>query len=250
MSIPDEWMPSAAMERVILHWTAGRHTASPLDRAHYHVLIEGDGKAVRGVPSIAANAAGATAGPRASHTLNCNTGSIGVSLCAMGGAVEFPFRAGPWPLTETQWLAGTVIVAQLCDRYRIPVTPQTVLSHAEVQGALGITQRGKWDVTRLPWDASIIGARACGDAFRRLVSARLGKWDSPSMPLQRPTLREGASGAAVAALQIGLVRAGFAVAQDGRFGPITTRAVIALQRARGLAADGIVGPATWRLLDS
>lgn len=39
-----------------------------------------------------------------------------------------------------------------------------------------------------------------------------------------------------------------AVAQDGIFGAGTKQAVIAFQRKMGLAADGIVGPATWSAL--
>ena len=39
-----------------------------------------------------------------------------------------------------------------------------------------------------------------------------------------------------------------AVAQDGIFGAGTKQAVIAFQRRMGLAADGIVGPATWSAL--
>jgi peptidoglycan hydrolase-like protein with peptidoglycan-binding domain len=35
---------------------------------------------------------------------------------------------------------------------------------------------------------------------------------------------------------------------DGDFGPATERAVVAHQRDCGIAADGIVGPITWRAL--
>ena len=56
------------------------------------------------------------------------------------------------------------------------VTPHTVLSHAEVQQALGIKQRGKWDISHLAFDPWGIGAKACGDIFRaqtaNLLSAK------------------------------------------------------------------------------
>lgn len=170
--VPADWMPPARLERIIFHWTAGNHRASSLDRSHYHILIEADGKLVRGTPSIAANGIGGT-GPRASHTLNANTGSIGVSLCCMAGAVENPFNAGKAPMTAVQWKTLADVLADLCRRYGIPVTPKTVLSHAEVEKNLGIKQRQKWDISRLAFDPSLVGAKACGDAMRAAVAAKL-----------------------------------------------------------------------------
>jgi len=49
-------------------------------------------------------------------------------------------------------------------------------------------------------------------------------------------------------LQIALTRAGFELAPDGIFGTQTQSAVRSFQVSRGLLADGIVGPATWRAL--
>ncbi len=170
--LPAGWMPDAKMQRVIVHWTAGTHSASEADRGHYHVLIEGSGKPVRGKPSIKLNEAPAKAG-YAAHTLNCNSGSIGVSMCCMGGAIESPFSAGKYPMTREQWEAMTSAVADLCRRYSIPVTDKTVLSHAEVQNNLGIQQRGKWDFTRLAFAPSVVGAKACGDMMRAEVRAKL-----------------------------------------------------------------------------
>ena len=59
------------------------------------------------------------------------------------------------------------------------------------------------------------------------------------------TLRIGASGDAVRCLQTTLDAAGFDSGPvDGAFGPVTYRATVAFQRARGLVVDGIVGPQT------
>lgn len=169
--VPADWMPSAQLNRVIVHWTAGAHRASGLDRSHYHILIEGDGKLIRGIPSIDKNDARGVKPGYAAHTLNCNSGSIGVSLCCMSGAIESPFKAGSAPMTREQWDALPGVLAELCRRYNIPVTPRAVLSHAEVQQTLGIKQRGKWDISRLALDPSVIGPKACGDLFRREVLA-------------------------------------------------------------------------------
>jgi N-acetyl-anhydromuramyl-L-alanine amidase AmpD len=158
------------MQRIICHWTAGQHKASHLDREHYHFLFEADGKMVRGLLPVSANESTGD-GEYAAHTFMCNRGSIGVSLCCMMGAVEVPFRSGPCPMTKVQWDAMTKYVARLCKEYNIPVTPKTVLSHAEVQPNLGIKQKGKWDYSRLSWDLSIKGVKACGDRLRADVKA-------------------------------------------------------------------------------
>ncbi|TWF53275.1 peptidoglycan recognition protein family protein [Neorhizobium alkalisoli] len=171
--IPDAWLPAAKISRIIFHWTAGQNKASELDKEHYHVLIEGDGKLVRGLPSIDLNSEPAAKKGYAAHTLNCNTGSIGVSLCGMALAVESPFNPGKQPITRAQWDALASVLAQLCKRYGIKVDRKTVLSHAEVQETLGITQRGKWDISRLPFDDSIKGSIVIGDQMRAMVKSLL-----------------------------------------------------------------------------
>ena len=61
------------------------------------------------------------------------------------------------------------------------------------------------------------------------------------------TLYAGLAGNDVRALQNWLIEAGYSVGAagaDGSFGPATNNAVIAYQRAAGIAADGYVGPDT------
>lgn len=169
--LPAIWLPDAPMQRIIFHWTAGGYEASSLDREHYHFLIEGDGNAVRGEFPVTANVA-PKPGAYAAHTLNCNTRSIGISLCCMAGAQESPFNAGTAPMTAEQWANGVKAGAQLCRRYSIPPTPKTVLTHAEVQANLGIQQRGKWDIAALPFDPNFPRtAKAVGDRLRAEIAA-------------------------------------------------------------------------------
>ena len=64
-------------------------------------------------------------------------------------------------------------------------------------------------------------------------------------------LKIGSSGAFVAKWQRFLIQSGFKkVAEDGKFGPLTELATKQFQSLRGLVSDGIVGEATWSLLDS
>lgn len=66
-----------------------------------------------------------------------------------------------------------------------------------------------------------------------------------------PKLAKGSKGAAVKALQtllIGYKYSCGAYGADGSFGAATDAAVRRYQKANGLSADGIVGPATWAKL--
>lgn len=174
---PDR-MPACQMARVVLHWTAGTHKASALDREHYHVLVEGDGTVVYGNHPIDANAKPARE-PRASHTRNLNTGSIGVSVCCMKDAIERPFSAGPFPMTLTQWQVAAEVVAELCARYNIPVTQRSVLAHGEVQAVLGIPQLQKWDPLVLPWTPNIPRQQVM-DQFRAAARQHLATLTAPA----------------------------------------------------------------------
>lgn len=57
-------------------------------------------------------------------------------------------------------------------------------------------------------------------------------------------LKQGSHGVDVAVLQRNLGELGYALSQDGKFGPDTQAAVQSFQQAHGLAADGIAGSAT------
>lgn len=170
--VPSDWMPDCAMLRVIVHWTAGSYTVSSTDKDNYHIIVDGGGKLWRGDYSIKANVSTSDADGYAAHTKNCNSGSIGISAACMAGAVESPFNPGAYPLRQVQWETLAAVAADLCNKYKIKVTPQTVLQHGEVQNILGIAQNGKWDVTKLPWSPEL-STNAVGNAFRSEVTKRL-----------------------------------------------------------------------------
>lgn len=153
------------LRRIILHWTAGAGKPSDLDREHYHFLVDRAGVVSDGRFAPEANIK-PVSGAYAAHTLNCNTGSIGIGLCGMVGAVERPFSAGAAPLTDMQIDAACALARSLCRKYGIAVTRETVLSHAEVQPTLKIKQRGKWDIAWLPGMAAVGDPVQIGDRLR------------------------------------------------------------------------------------
>lgn len=172
--VPETWMPNVKMERIHLHWTAGGNKANSTDKNAYHILIEGDGSLVLGNRSIKENAHPRTS-RYAKHTKDANTGAIGVSLCCMAGKKisESTYNKSTAPMTRTQWEKSFEVIADLAEKYDILVTPTTILTHAEVEPNLKIKQDGKWDITRLSFDASLKGYWDIGVEMRSQVAALL-----------------------------------------------------------------------------
>jgi|SRR5919112_738384 peptidoglycan hydrolase-like protein with peptidoglycan-binding domain len=77
-----------------------------------------------------------------------------------------------------------------------------------------------------------------------LIPASESPADTGGAPV-RPTLRRGMTGELTK-----VVQAKVGVKADGEFGPKTEAAVRVFQRAHNVVPDGIVGPKTWRLLDT
>ncbi|MGN7867815.1 peptidoglycan recognition protein family protein [Paracoccus sp. 22332] len=235
------------MQRIVLHHTAGGLKPTAFDKQHYHRLVDGDGEVQAGLHPISANAPGRqlTAGRYAAHTRGLNTGSIGVSMACMANAQWHDPRACKAFPTPVQVEAMIAEVARLCRAYSIPVDRRTVLSHAEVQTTLGIAQAGKWDFDYDPF--GILDSRdpvRIGDMLRDRISAALGDVEPQAPRGPMPVIRRGSKGEAVAMAQRAL-----GLAADGIFGPATETAVVAFQRKHELLPDGIVGRATWAALN-
>ena len=80
------------------------------------------------------------------------------------------------------------------------------------------------------------------------AKAALGGVAAPDASAATPVLRRGAKNASVTLLQAKLNAAGYQVSTDGDFGRGTDAAVKQFQAAKGITADGIVGPKTWTAL--
>lgn len=194
------------MKRIILHWTAGGYRASALDRAHYHLLIEGDGTTVLGDKKPEANE-NTSDGDYAAHVRGFNTGSIGVGLCAMAGAEGWPKMApGRYPITKEQLAHMAVAVADLCETYNIPVTRETVLTHAEVEITHGVKQRGKWDIRWLPGMTAVGDPIEVGDQLRRMISEAMKPAETVAPAPPAPAVSPDST-PIIAALFLALARA-------------------------------------------
>jgi hypothetical protein len=147
-------MPDCAMTYITLHWTAGAYVASAADKEHYHIIIESDGKLIRGDKPISANVS-TSDDDYAAHTSQANTKNIGIACACMAGAVESPFNAGKYPLTEKQWLTAAKVASELALSYGILVERTRILSHGEWQSTMGVPQSGKWDINVLPWSPGL-----------------------------------------------------------------------------------------------
>lgn len=137
------------LKRIILHWTAGQNTPNTTDKAHYHFMIDGEGTIHNGLYKPEDNIS-CTDGKYAAHTGGGNTGSIGIGLCGMLGYKDKK-NTGNYPLTKKQCETAFKLIAQLCKKYKINITPETVLTHKEFGDAHPkSTSYGKIDIHYLP----------------------------------------------------------------------------------------------------
>lgn len=137
------------MKRIIIHWTAGCYYPTAYEKNFYHFLVDKDGKIHSGVFKPENNNK-CVKGNYAMHTGGGNTGSIGIALCAMAG-FKNKQNIGNYPITAKQFEAAMELCAQLCKKYKINITPQTVMTHYE----FGLnhpqtTSAGKIDIIYLP----------------------------------------------------------------------------------------------------
>lgn len=137
------------MKRIILHWTAGGSVPTSYEKERYHYLVDSLGKIHLGKFKPEANL-DCKDGMYAMHTGGGNTGSIGVSMCAMA---DFKNKndQGHFPITKIQFESTMKLCAELAKKYGINITQDTVMSHYEFgQKHPTTTSYGKIDIIFLP----------------------------------------------------------------------------------------------------
>lgn len=160
---------SNGLHRIHWHWTAGSYGPGREDIKHYNDLFDERGNHYDGAARAEHQANyDWRRGIGVSHTLNANTGAVGLAVTAMSGADGWPsLRWGSYPLTWAGIDAMLQRTADYCSEFDIPVTRWSTLSHAEVQPTLGIRQKNKWDFMVLPGMDEVMNAVLCGDILRK-----------------------------------------------------------------------------------
>jgi len=111
-------------------------------------------------------------------------------------------------------------------------------------GLTGALAKGDWAAFARGYNGPNYRANAYDTKLAAAFRRHAGNVSLPSPA----TLRRGARGDAVSALQTMLTAAGYPLASDGIFGELTEKAVSRFQRDHSLAVDGIAGPATQAAL--
>lgn len=169
---PEDIFHPSGLHRIHWHWTAGAKGINSLELRSYNELIDHDGGVHEGkFPPIAQS----TYEPRrgASHTRMANSGAIGMAVDCMAGAVERPFDPGSAPMTVAQLDKLAERTAFYCQKYDIPVSRFSTLSHAEIQPTLGIRQRFKWDICWIPGMEKPGDPIEVGDRIRAMVQQKM-----------------------------------------------------------------------------
>lgn len=160
---------------VVWHWTAGANGLIELERNSYNFLTDTKGNLYDGNHTIAEQVAYSVSGNvGASHTRGMNTGWIGISQDAMGGANGWPMNWGSNPITWEGIDAMLEKTMEICQEYKIPPSKWTTLSHAEVQPTLGVQQKNKWDYMVLPGDTGPRDPVIVGDILRKRMLEKFG----------------------------------------------------------------------------
>lgn len=156
--------------------------------------------------------------PQGAHATGANPTSLGIE-----NQGTYTDEVPP----AKQWDALVGLCAYLCQTYGL--SADALVGHRDVSGSS----------TACPGDAF----HAKLPQLRKDVAAKLG--DGGGGGRSWPTLKSGAKGFRVTALQHLLSAADQDVKAGGTFDDATTAAVEAFQKAKKLTVDGVVGRLTW-----
>ncbi|HWU10132.1 MAG TPA: N-acetylmuramoyl-L-alanine amidase [Streptomyces sp.] len=212
---------TATVDKVVVHVTQGSYAGTiswfqnPSSKVSSHYVVRSsDGQITQMVRDK----------DTAYHARSANASSLGIEH---EGFVDDP----SW-FTDTMYRSSAALTKYLCDRYGIPKDRAHVIGHSEAPGNDHTDPGVNWNWTYYMQLVGGSGSGADGLSFGSYA-----------------TQQQGSTGPQVKAVQTLLNQQGYeAGAEDGVFGATTGSAVRAFQTARGLDADGTVGPKTWTAL--
>lgn len=223
------------ISKITIHHMAGNLSVEDCGRVFHsreasaNYGIDGDGNV--GLYVDESKRAWSTANPANDHI------AVNIELANDGGAPD-------WHVSDTTIEKCIELCIDICNRNGID--------------RLNYTGDRTGNLTRhdMFWNTTCPGPYL-GSKFQYIaneVNKRLGA--QPTIDIVKemcnvevPMLRQGDHSGYVKTCQILLNKYfGAGLAEDGKFGPATYKAVVAYQKDRGLSADGIIGPATWKQL--
>lgn len=157
------------LDKICIHWSVGQYTPNVDDLSHYHFLVDDKGSIHNGDRPPESNlAASVKSGTYQAHCGGGNTDCIGVSMASMLG-YQGRSNVGKFPITSTQFESCCKFVAELCHKYSIVVTEDTIFTHYE----FGIkhpttSSAGKIDISFLPPHPEL-GCNEIGNFIRAKV---------------------------------------------------------------------------------
>jgi len=157
-----------ALNKITIHWTAGRNIPNAEEMKHYHYLIDSNGLLYKGfyAPEDNLNCAD---GKYAQHCGGGNTNNIGVAFCGCYVPKGVNVKDTKYPLSRKQLEKGFELCADLCKKYNIPIDKTHVFTHYEFGLAHPKTSSaGKIDITFMhPFPAE--NKNTCGDFIRSKI---------------------------------------------------------------------------------
>lgn len=162
----------SGITRVHWHWAASTYNVTWDVRRHYNDVFDEKGNEFDGGAPAQQQAAYIPYKVGVSHTLNGNTGAIGLSCAGMAGATvnwgASTVDMGKYPLTWEAIDAMLKKTVEYCRAFDIKPSPWTTITHSEVQTNIGIRQNNKWDIRVLPDNPKqLLTEKTAGDILRK-----------------------------------------------------------------------------------